>query len=107
MNVSRRNTKHEQSGSNATNASTNDAAHSTERKPSSLSFSSQSWSQLFRKFTEGLFEQVPIHSIVFLRVFWGIVMLYEMWTYMAHDYRKAQRYLVDPGFMFQYWAFEW
>jgi len=34
-------------------------------------------------------------------------MAYEMYTYMAHDYSKVDRYLVRPTYMFKYWGFHW
>eukprot|EP01108_Squamamoeba_japonica_P000146 TRINITY_DN1017_c0_g1_i2.p1 TRINITY_DN1017_c0_g1~~TRINITY_DN1017_c0_g1_i2.p1 ORF type:complete len:454 (-),score=112.76 TRINITY_DN1017_c0_g1_i2:644-2005(-) len=59
------------------------------------------------RFVRALFVEVAPHSVVLLRVFWGLVMFYEMTTYMKNDYYKAERYLVRPGYMFKYWAFEW
>jgi vitamin K-dependent gamma-carboxylase len=56
---------------------------------------------------QSLWSEVPAHSIVALRIAWGVVMLYEMTTYMHNDYYKANRYLVAPEYQFRYWAFEW
>ena len=110
MNVSRRNTNRndDDDDSHVDNQSTDEESRIHEEKKHTLFFSSKpSFSQWRRKFIDGLFQQVPIHSIVFLRVFWGLVMAYEMATYMTRDYRKTKRYLVEPEFMFKYWAFEW
>ena len=51
--------------------------------------------------------QVPAHSIVFLRVFWGLVMASEIWTYIEHDYEKTLMQLVEPKFLFHYYGFDW
>jgi hypothetical protein len=76
-------------------------------------------------FVDNLFKPVSCESLTFMRVFWGFVMAYEMWTYMTgsvwctlparttdrrfelDDWRKAEKYLVAPVFMFKFPGFEW
>jgi hypothetical protein len=60
-----------------------------------------------REFVYSLFDEVPAHSIVFHRIFWGIVMAYEIYTYIAYDNGKAYEQLVRPSFLFHYYGFDW
>lgn len=59
------------------------------------------------KFALSLFDQVPAHSLVFLRVAWGLVMLSEVLRFMSDDYYLTQTLLVDLKYMYKYPYFEW
>jgi hypothetical protein len=52
-------------------------------------------------------EIATAHSVVFHRIFWGIVMLIEVTSYMEHDYAKAYSQLVEPKYLFHYYGFDW
>jgi hypothetical protein len=54
-----------------------------------------------------LFDPVPAYSLTFLRIFWGLVMAYEVSTFMRYEYSKTYVQLVQPRFMFKYCGFEW
>ena len=60
-----------------------------------------------RLFAHSMFDEVPGHSVVFLRVFWGLVMAWEMYTYIMFDFSKAYHQLVHPEFLFHYYGFDW
>lgn len=78
-------------------------------KTNKTSQSGQHWIQntTIKSFVWSLFDEVPIHSIVLLRVFWGLIMAYEVYRYMRNDYAKTKRNLVHPGILLRYYGFEW
>lgn len=53
----------------------------------------------------GLFRQVDVASLVFFRITFGCVMLWEIQRYF--DNRWIQRYWIDPDYNFPYAFFEW
>eukprot|EP01094_Clydonella_sp_ATCC50884_P026494 TRINITY_DN7279_c0_g1_i1.p1 TRINITY_DN7279_c0_g1~~TRINITY_DN7279_c0_g1_i1.p1 ORF type:complete len:591 (-),score=208.49 TRINITY_DN7279_c0_g1_i1:49-1821(-) len=57
--------------------------------------------------TRGLFDEVPIDTLITFRVLWGVIMMWECYTYMRHDYNKLVGYYVIPHIHFDYWGFEW
>jgi vitamin K-dependent gamma-carboxylase len=95
-----------QADDNATSAIDSDKSDTQSDDNAIDSDKSESRSALSR-FVHSLFEPVAPHSLAALRIFWGFVMLYEMSTYMNFRYSKTRAYLVDPAYMFKYWAFEW
>jgi hypothetical protein len=54
-----------------------------------------------------MFDHVPAHSLVFLRVAWGLVMLSEVYIFMVDDYKLTKERLVKPKFLFKYTYFKW
>ena len=107
---------------------TPDDAQSTTTPASSSSSSPSPSPSPLQRFVDSLFEPVSSESLTFLRVTWGIVMAFEVWTYMADDVRlctrsfvclscvltrihyqfaKTQKYLVAPPFLFKFCYFEW
>ncbi len=52
-----------------------------------------------------LFARVEIAPLVFFRVFFGAVMLWEVWRYF--EYNRIERYFIEPQFTFPYFGFEW
>ena len=50
-----------------------------------------------------LFEPVDIASLVFFRIAFGAIMLWEMWRYFDHGW--IGRYFTDKEFYFTYWPF--
>lgn len=58
-------------------------------------------------FCYSMFDHVPAHSLVFLRVAWGLVMLSEVYIFMVDDYKLTKERLVKPKFLFKYTYFKW
>jgi len=56
---------------------------------------------------EGLFDPVDNSVLVLYRILWGLVMMYEFYTFTADDYSKAKMYFLLPKFLFKYQHFEW
>jgi vitamin K-dependent gamma-carboxylase len=54
-----------------------------------------------------MFDQVPAYSIAVARIFWGLVMMWEVYSYMQRNYAKAYVQLVQPPFLFHYYGFDW
>jgi hypothetical protein len=48
---------------------------------------------------------VDIASLVYFRIVFGAVMLWEVWRYFDHDW--IRRYYVEPQFLFKYHGFGW
>ncbi|MFW5696781.1 MAG: HTTM domain-containing protein [Phototrophicaceae bacterium] len=55
--------------------------------------------------TRRLFAPVDIMPLVFFRLAFGIIMLWEVWRYFRYD--RIFRYYVEPTFYFKYYGFEW
>lgn len=54
---------------------------------------------------EKLFEQVDLAPLVFFRVIFGGIMLWEVMRYFHYDW--IERYYIDPTFFFTYFGFDW
>lgn len=54
-----------------------------------------------------MFDEVPAHSIAVARMFWGLVMMWEIYTHIEYDYAKTYHFLVRPSFLFHYYGFDW
>ncbi len=54
---------------------------------------------------EGLFKEVPIYSLVLLRVAFGLILLWEVYRYLNYDW--IERYWINVNFNFTYWPFHW
>lgn len=52
-----------------------------------------------------LFRQVDIAPLVFFRIFFGAIMLWEVTRYFDHGW--ISRYFIDPQFHFKYYGFGW
>lgn len=52
-----------------------------------------------------LFAPVPILPLVYLRVMFGAIMLWEVWRYFNNGWIK--RYYIDPEMFFTYFGFGW
>lgn len=52
-----------------------------------------------------LFLPVDIAPLVFIRVGFGALMLWEVWRYFHHD--RIGHYFVDTVYNFHYYGFEW
>lgn len=51
------------------------------------------------------FAPVDIASLIYFRIAFGTVMLWEVWRYFSHGWVK--RYYIDPTFYFTYYGFGW
>lgn len=51
-----------------------------------------------------LFAPIDISSLVFFRIFFGLIMLYEVYRYFKYDW--IRRYWIEPYFHFTYWPFD-
>jgi vitamin K-dependent gamma-carboxylase len=52
-----------------------------------------------------LFAPVDIASLVFFRIAFGVIMLYEVW--LQFSYGMIQRHYIDPIYHFTYYGFGW
>ena len=52
-----------------------------------------------------LHRPVDISSIVFFRIAFGAIMIWEVWRYFANG--RIERYFIAPDFNFKYFGFEW
>ncbi|MDJ0898851.1 MAG: HTTM domain-containing protein [Xenococcus sp. MO_188.B8] len=52
-----------------------------------------------------LFSSVDIASLVYFRIAFGVIMLWEVWRYFTHHW--IERYWIDPIFNFTYYGFDW
>ena len=57
------------------------------------------------KMTGKLFEPRDITSLVFFRIAFGIIMLWEVYRYFSHGW--IERYFIAPKFNFTYEFFDW
>lgn len=58
-----------------------------------------------KKFKELLFKPVDISSLVFFRIGFGFIMLWEVMRYLRYDW--VERYFIDPDFYFTFEGFHW
>ncbi|MEM7795352.1 MAG: HTTM domain-containing protein [Cyanobacteria bacterium P01_C01_bin.118] len=72
---------------------------------SSSSFPKLSLSALFSPVWRSLFAPVNIIAIVYFRVVFGGIMLWEVWRYFERDW--IGRYWIEPILNFPYFGFEW
>lgn len=61
--------------------------------------------QFIKKLGNTLFEPIDIAPLVFFRVAFGGIMLWEVWRYFT--YNRITRYYIEPTFFFPYFGFEW
>ena len=60
---------------------------------------------LLRRLCASLFEPVDISFLVFFRILFGGVMLWEVYRYFTYDW--ITRYFVEPAVNFTYYGFGW
>ena len=58
-----------------------------------------------RRLAHRLFEPVDIASLVYFRVVFGTIMLWEVWRYLSSD--SVKRNYITPQFHFTYHGFDW
>lgn len=56
-------------------------------------------------FKNKLFQETPIHSLVIVRIAFGLVALWECYNMVSSD--LLERYYITPKFHFTYYGFEW
>jgi len=59
----------------------------------------------FKRIKQALFSQVDIASLVYFRILFGAIMMWEVWRYFSNGW--IHRYYIDPTFFFTYWGFGW
>ena len=52
-----------------------------------------------------LFAPVDVTSLVYFRIAFGAIMLWEVWRYF--DQGRIERYYIEPEFYFTYFGFDW
>lgn len=52
-----------------------------------------------------LFAPIPIWPLVYLRIAFGAVMMWEVWRYFNNGW--IHRYYIQPEFFFTYYGFDW
>jgi vitamin K-dependent gamma-carboxylase len=61
--------------------------------------------RLIHAIERGLFAPTTIAPLVYFRILFGAIMLWEVARYYTHDW--IGRYYLDPIFFFQYFGFSW
>ncbi|MCA9911945.1 MAG: HTTM domain-containing protein [Anaerolineae bacterium] len=56
-------------------------------------------------FLSRFFKPIDIMPLVFFRVVFGGIILWEVWRYFHYD--RIFRYYIEPDFHFTYWGFGW
>jgi len=59
----------------------------------------------FSRLRSCLFAEEDIASLVYFRILFGLIMLYEVVRYFRRDW--IARYFIEPTFHFKYYGFEW
>lgn len=63
---------------------------------------------VFRRFLCWLVAEDDDASVLAtFRIMWGLIMMYEAWTYMINDWNKMIYSFYNSGFAFKYLYFEW
>ena len=62
-------------------------------------------SSVLRRLCVALFEPVDISFLVFFRIFFGGIMLWETYRYFTHGW--ISRYFIEPAVNFTYYGFSW
>jgi hypothetical protein len=52
-----------------------------------------------------LFERADIASLVYFRIVFGAIMVWEAWRYFSFDWIRTL--YIEPPFFFKYYGFEW
>ncbi len=58
-----------------------------------------------KKIKQGLFEPVDASSMVFFRIYFACIAIWEVYRYFDHNW--ISRYWVDPPLNFKYYGFSW
>jgi len=61
---------------------------------------------LFDDFCTQMFTPIHCSSLIFYRIMWGLIMFYEMITYIMKDFAKLE-YILNLKVKFKYYGFEW
>jgi vitamin K-dependent gamma-carboxylase len=59
----------------------------------------------FQRVCSALFKPVDISFLVFFRLVFGAIMLWEVWRYFTYDW--IRRYYIEPAIYFTYYGFGW
>ena len=79
---------------------------SVEPNPMKADHSPEEWAAASPATLAGrFFAPVDIASLVFFRIGFGAIMLWEVWRYFDRDW--IPRYWIEPTFHFTYWGFGW
>ena len=57
------------------------------------------------KFISAIYRPVDIAGLVYVRIVFGLIMLWEVWRYFEHN--RVYRYWIEPEYHFPYPGFEW
>ena len=63
------------------------------------------FARLTDKIEQGLFAPSPIAPLVYFRIIFGVIVLWEVTRYYSHDW--IERYYIDPEFFFTYVGLPW
>lgn len=70
-------------------------------RPASLEGISHIWQDVQQR----LFAPASIRVLIYFRVAFGILMLWQVWRYFDHGW--IERYYMEPEFYFTYYGFDW
>ena len=71
----------------------------------SAAVTTQTRAGLLSRLGAALFQPVDIAFLVFFRVVFGAIMLWEVYRFFSTGW--IRRYFIDPSFYFGYFGFEW
>lgn len=60
---------------------------------------------LIRRFRQAAFAPVDIASLVYFRIAYGLILLWEVWRYLKGG--RIERYFLEPSFHFKFLGFGW
>ena len=60
---------------------------------------------MLQRLSSKLWHPVNNASLVFFRVAFGAIMVWEIYRYFAED--RIRRYYIEPKFLFTYFGFDW
>ena len=65
------------------------------------------WKQRGHAWLLSFFDEVDNSGLILFRIMWGLIMAYECWTFIRHDYNKLEAYYLRSGFYPKYYGFSW
>ena len=68
---------------------------------------SGTWKGRGASWVRSFFDEVDNSTLVIFRVMWGLIMAWECYTFIRHDYNKLKVYYLLSNFYPKYWGFFW
>src|SRR3990167_8186970 len=55
----------------------------------------------------GLFDEIDNSTLILFRIMWGLIMVWECYTFIRNDYVKMEMYYMRSSFYPKYYGFYW